>query len=97
MINLDNNIGVGRVIFGLLYIYWPSQKLRNGVTKFFCDCDCAVALCFWLPSTGNSELPCLSHLLLTAYDFCGNCNVLLLKKKTVDWTTTNPDQFFHML
>ena len=29
----------------------------------------------------NSELPCLSHLLLTAYDFCGNCNVLLLKKK----------------
>ena len=45
----------------------------------------------------KSELPCLSHLLLTAYDFCGNCNVLLLKKKTVNWTTTNADQFFYML
>ena len=42
----------------------------------------------------------ISHLLLTAYDFCGNCNVLLLKKKTKKQsigTTTNLDQFFHML
>ena len=28
---------------------------------------------------------CISHLLLTAYDFCGNCDVLLLKKKNVNW------------
>ena len=28
----------------------------------------------------------ISHLLLTAYDFRGNCDVLLLKKKiTVNW------------